>query len=143
MHNRTATDQYNLQCIQCKTLFNNAQDLNKHLKLKQCPELAGKKIQKTEIALKDASCFVCVLCGNQYKSYQKLKYHEFSHGAAKKYACTTCGKSFRFQNNLYQHKFTHLSEKKYNCTMCSKVFKRLSGMNQVHIWSTKYILGLS
>lgn len=128
-------EEWTQQCRDCGTLFDKEHDLREHLKWKKCPKLM-ENYKKTfggcNETEKPSPVFICSVCDAQYKSYQKFKFHEFSHTGAKPHVCDTCGKRFRCPNNLYQHKFTHGSAKKYKCKLCPKIFKRLSGLNQVN-----------
>lgn len=125
-------------------MFDREYDLRIHIRDQACVSNAISTIEKalkpvplssekSGNELRPKKEYICPVCDNHFKTYQKYRNHEVIHtGNYKPFVCETCGKNFRYANNLYQHKFTHGNERKYQCTLCPKVFKRLAGLNQVN-----------
>ncbi|KAI4461895.1 zinc finger protein [Holotrichia oblita] len=72
---------------------------------------------------------VCYICGENFKTFNKLQYHRQTIHKNDKTAkadqtcvCDICGKSFKSTWSMYYHKITHKNGKPQTCKICNKGF---------------------
>lgn len=67
--------------------------------------------------------FDCELCGQQFKSINRLHYHETAvHQKKPNTECDICGRVCKTLTYLKDHKRTHSTEKQFICSYCGKGF---------------------
>ena len=81
---------------------------------------------------------VCELCGQSYKSFNKLKAHKYNKhkiDSEEAFGCQECGKTFMHKFQLNKHKFVH-QDPSFVCATCLKKFKTrkslVSHFNLIH-----------
>ncbi|XP_061385131.1 oocyte zinc finger protein XlCOF26-like [Danaus plexippus] len=107
--------------------------------------------------------FICLSCGERFKSWESKQRHLVDvHGAPKKvftcpdceetfdsrkhfynhfklnhsdetFVCSCCGLKFTTKSQLEEHRSCHTGEKPYRCDICMKTFSRTKGLKQ-HMW---------
>lgn len=71
------------------------------------------------------SLCVCELCGQSYKTFNKLRAHKYNKHkttSEEAFGCQECGKTFMHKFQLNKHKFVH-QDASFVCATCLKKFK--------------------
>ena len=79
-------------------------------------------------------CFLCVVCGKNYKTLRNLTVHSRIHDNIKPFKCSflECGKSFYTSSHLKDHSKIHLNQADYKCeiTDCGRTFIHMSSFKK-------------
>lgn len=76
-----------------------------------------------EVPIDELKQFDCELCGQQFKSINRLHYHETAvHQKKPNTECDICGRVCKTLTYLKDHKRTHSTEKQFICSYCGKGF---------------------
>ncbi|CAK1548228.1 unnamed protein product [Leptosia nina] len=67
------------------------------------------------------ACFICPVCGRQFKHSFSLKKHSSVHETAQ-FTCTICQKKLKTQKSLEDHIHRHNNVRNYNCEDCGDTF---------------------
>ena len=82
------------------------------------------------VAVREGSKFICVLCGMEFGQKYDLERHAVVHSGEKRYGCQQCGAAFAYLGSLVGHMHTHYSHKPFLCGKCHKTFTTLSYMTK-------------
>ena len=100
------------QCVDCGAVFNDAAQLDCHVRSKH----AGMR-------------FACPHCQRTFAWKSGLNEHvKFTHQKLSRYRCETCGKRYAHRSDYYDHLATHTGVKRNVCPVCLKGFTWKSSM---------------
>lgn len=112
--------QYANKCSFCPKIFSKAETLAKHI---------DNKHTNNKDKIKE---HLCDICGNSFRTTNKLKIHYRIHTGDKPYTCSYCGKAFSKRDYLVMHERVHTGEKPYSCEYCGKCFNQ-SASHRIHV----------
>ncbi|XP_058026518.1 zinc finger protein 14-like isoform X6 [Ahaetulla prasina] len=91
-----------------------------------CNEHGNKTVNKRTCTREKP--YKCLEYGKDFRTRNKLTFHQKIHTGEKPYKCMECGKGFRLSNDLICHQRIHTGEKPYKCIECGKGFRRSSDL---------------
>lgn len=114
-------------CSNDQNLQNKKQPRKKSEKKKSTvpsdPPVASKPISIEQQPSNGTKQFDCDSCGQQFKSINRLHYHETAvHKKKPNTECDICGRVCKTLTYLKDHKRTHSTEKQFICSYCGKGF---------------------
>lgn len=131
------------QCKYCDKVFNQNQQLTKHMNVhRRSKPFMCKYCRREILHYKDFVNHIkihtgprplqCPICKKTFLHSSRLSAHLMTHGKTqgKAFACQYCDKSFAQSCHLTQHIRTHTGEKPFACTYCSKAFSLRGDLNR-------------
>ena len=134
-HKNMHVQDRNFECKLCTRSFKVQYALQHHIKYKHtqpiefkceaCEKCFDQKYQliRHAKAHSDVRDFLCLQCGNKYKTPDILLNHTKSvHGGERRYKCNICEKAFFNSTKLKEHSLLHTGMKPFQCFKCQKGF---------------------
>uniref|UniRef100_A0A182LZI2 THAP-type domain-containing protein n=1 Tax=Anopheles culicifacies TaxID=139723 RepID=A0A182LZI2_9DIPT len=84
----------------------------------------------------DAPLHMCEICGNAFKTLNRLKAHIKLHSNARNHQCSTCGHKFKTRRGLSEHVESKHEGKSFACKICGMQYSWRKGL-QRHMISHK------
>ncbi|XP_046408610.1 zinc finger protein OZF-like [Ischnura elegans] len=139
--NRCKSNENSYHCFNCRDVFNNKNDLIKHMKIhlngdnfeaEAKSSMGGDVFSRFFTGIGHLNRHVCVgsrempytcqICQKSFTYRSTLRIHLRKHTGKKPYACRICEKSFSEKGTLKIHIRTHTGERPYSCYHCEKSF---------------------
>uniref|UniRef100_A0A182YKJ3 Uncharacterized protein n=1 Tax=Anopheles stephensi TaxID=30069 RepID=A0A182YKJ3_ANOST len=83
---------------------------------------AGKRVEEPT--------HICEICGNSYKTLNRLKAHLNLHSDARNHQCTVCGHKFKTRRGLTEHVESKHERKSFPCKICGVQYSWKKGLER-------------
>ncbi|XP_050079410.1 PR domain zinc finger protein 5-like [Anopheles maculipalpis] len=89
-----------------------------------------KQQERSGSGNEEESLHMCEICGNSYKTLNRLKAHINLHNSARNHECNICGHKFKTRRGLKEHVESKHERKSFPCQICGVQYSWKKGLER-------------